>query len=174
MKALVVYESMYGNTARIARAIGSGLAEAGVLVTIAPIDAADAATTADTDLLVVGGPTHAHGLSSASTRDTAVKDRKNTFDEPTVGAGLREWLPAIAQGEGRPAAAFDTRIGGPPAWLTGSAAKHVGTALDDRGFSLACEPTSFLVTKRNELVDGEIERAERWGASVAAALSVAP
>lgn len=173
MKALVVYESMYGNTARVARAIGSGLAEAGVVVTIARIDAVEAATAADTDLLIVGGPTHAHGLSRASSRETAINDRKNTFDEPTLGAGLREWLPAIPLGEGRPAAAFDTRIDG-PAWLTGSAAKHVGAALRDRGFTLACEPTSFLVTKRNEPVEDEIERAERWGASVAAELSVAP
>lgn len=99
-----------------------------------------------------------------------MKDRKNTFDEPTLGAGLRGWLPAVPQGESRPAAAFDTRVGGPPAWLTGSAAKHVDAALRDRGFTLACEPTSFLVTKRNELVDDEIQRA---GSSVAEALSVA-
>lgn len=172
MKARVAYESMYGNTARIAGAIGSGLAETGIVVTIAGIDALDADATADADLLVVGGPTHAHGLSSESSRDTAVKDAKNTFDEPTVGRGLRAWLPELPDGEGRPAAAFDTRIGGAPAWLTGSAAKHVAKILASRGFRLVIEPECFLVTKRNELVDGELERAESWGASVGAALTV--
>ena len=68
MKALVVYESMFGNTAHIARAIGAGLAEGGVVVTIAKVDAVDADEVAGADLLIVGGPTHAHGLSSASSR----------------------------------------------------------------------------------------------------------
>ena len=70
MNALVVYESLYGNTARIAEAIGSGLAGAGLVVTVAGLGSGSVDGTAieEADLLVVGGPTHAHVLSSASSR----------------------------------------------------------------------------------------------------------
>lgn len=172
MKASVVYESMFGNTARIARAIGAGLAERGVVVTIGNVDAVDPDEIAVADLLIVGGPTHAHGLSRDSTRQTALDDEHNSFEEPTTGPGLRGWMDTLPDGAGRAAAAFDTRIGGAPAWLTGSAATHVAKRLEARGYRLAIEPGSFLVTRRNELVDGEVERAATWGSDVAGSMRV--
>lgn len=172
MKALVVYESMFGNTAHIARAIGAGLAEGGVVVTIAKVDAVDADEVAGADLLIVGGPTHAHGLSSASSRESALQDEHNAFDEPTTGPGLRGWLDTLPDGAGRGAAAFDTRIGGAPRWLTGSAAKHVGERLEAHGYRLVIDPESFLVTRHNALVDGEVDRATTWGSSVAVSVRV--
>ena len=171
MKALVVYESMFGNTAHIARAIGSGLVERGVVVTIARVDAVDADEVAGADLLIVGGPTHAHGLSNASTRESARQDEHETYEGP-VGPGLREWMDTLPAGAARAAAAFDTRIGGAPRWLTGSAAKHVDERLEKCGYRLVVEPESFLVTRHNELVDDEIERATTWGSSVAGSTRV--
>jgi hypothetical protein len=167
MRALVVYESMYGNTARIARGIGDGLAGAGVEVSVVAVD--DAGTEVDVDLLVVGGPTHAHGMSSSSTRLTAQSDEENAFDDPTVGAGLRGWFHEIPAGDGRHAAAFDTRLQH-AVLLTGSAAKGIAKRLSHHGFLVEHSPESFFVTKDNTLVDGEVERAEAWGATVARTL----
>jgi hypothetical protein len=146
--------------------------EGGLGVTVAGVGSIDDDAIEAADLLIVGGPTHAHGLSNASSRETARQDDRNTFDGPTLSPGLREWLPTVAEGDGRAAAAFDTRVGGAPVWLTGSAAKHVGKRLEARGYRLAVKPECFLVTRHNELVDGEIERARTWGASVAESLRV--
>jgi flavorubredoxin len=174
MKALVVYESMFGNTAHIARAIGAGLTERGVVVTISSVDGVVPDDVAGVDLLIVGGPTHAHGLSNDSSRQSAMRDGHNTFDEPTMGPGVRGWMDTLPDGANRAAAAFDTRIGGAPKWLTGSAAKHVAERLDAHGYRLVSEPESFLVTRHNELVDGEVERATTWGSGVASSLRVSP
>jgi hypothetical protein len=168
MDALVVYESMFGNTSRIANAIGQSLARHGLAVTVAGID--DVEDRAIPELLVVGGPTHAHGLSTTSTRATAVADRHNTFDEPTMGTGLRAWLSSMPDGQARAAAAFDTRIGGAPRWATGSAARRIGDLLGEHGYRLVLDPESFLVTRHNEMVDGEPERAGVWAEGLAGAL----
>ena len=70
MRALVVYESMYGNTHLVADAIAVGLAPLGA-VEVVPVGGATDAVLAGADLLVVGGPTHVHGMSSAMSRKGA-------------------------------------------------------------------------------------------------------
>jgi flavodoxin len=65
MRAVVVYESMYGNTHLVADAIGAGLSTA-FDVTVVPVSQASRAVMADAGLVVVGGPTHAHGMSRAA------------------------------------------------------------------------------------------------------------
>lgn len=171
MKALLVYESLYGNTARIARAVGDGLAERGLPPQVVGVDAIDRKALESAELLVVGGPTHAHGMSRASGRAQAAADEHNTFDSPTASAGVRELLATLPDGSDRAAAAFDTRIGGAPAFITGAASKGIARGLEDRGYRLVAHPESFLVTRHNELVEGEIEHAARWGASVAEAVA---
>ena len=89
--------------------------------------------------------------------------------DPAPEPGLREWLHDIPEGAARPAAAFDTRLHG-PALFTGSAAKHITNRLEDRGFQIAAEPESFFVTKDNELVAGEEDRAQAWAADTARVL----
>ena len=74
------------------------------------------------------------------------------------------WAPATRS------AAFDTRIGG-PVWLTGRASKGIARGLRSRGCQLIADPQSFLVTKANQLISGEVDRARRWGASLARAAS---
>jgi Flavodoxin len=166
MKALIVYESMYGNTAAVGNAIASSLRSRGLDVETQPVTKVDPGATADIDVLVVGGPTHVHGMSRSSTRKTAAEDDKNTFSEPTLEPGLREWLKRLPTGTSRLAAAFDTRID-KPAILTGSAAKGIGHRLEDRGFRLIVDPESFLVSGQNKLIDGELEHAATWGTEVA-------
>jgi hypothetical protein len=176
MRAVVVYESMYGNTHVIADAIGAGLAD-GFDVAVVRVTDVGSAALAEADLLVVGGPTHMHGMSRPSTRKAAVKAAQDAggqlaLEPDALRAGLREWLDSLGKNKVRAkAAAFDTRLQGPAAF-TGSAAKGVGKALRHHGYDLVAEPESFLVTKDNDLVAGERDRALTWGASLAATCSL--
>ena len=169
MKAVVVYESMYGNTHRVADAIGRGLAGSCEVVVVPVAEAAPALVT-DADLLVVGGPTHAHGMSRPSTRKAAVEQAKDPIDPAASGAGVREWLATVPPFSAT-SAAFDTRAGMAPALLTGRASKGLAKQLHQHGFGQVAEPESFLVDKENHLEPGEEERAEEWGARLAAAVT---
>ena len=171
MKALVVYESMYGNTAAVGEAIADSLRARGLEVEAALVSSFDPAETAEFDLLVVGGPTHVHGMSSSKTRSTAANDKKNTFPEPTLEPGLRTWVKQLPSGTDRLVAAFDTRID-KPVLLTGSAAKGIGRRLKGRGFRLVSEPESFLISTDNQLLDGELAHAAEWAREVAERASV--
>ena len=174
MQAVVVYESVYGNTSMVADAIGAGLRTAAVDVSIVPVSLAAPAVLAGADLVVVGGPTHAHGMSRASTRKAAVeaagKPGSNLKAEPdALSLGLREWFGSLGRYPAK-AAAFDTRLRGPAA-LTGRASKRVARLLRAHGFNLVMEPESFLVTKQNRLMPHEFTRAREWGTKLAAGIA---
>ena len=80
--------------------------------------------------------------------------------------GLRQWLAQRA-GEGRKAAAFDTRLDRSPK-LTGSAARGIARRLHGGGYELVGEPESFFVEDaEGPLAPGELERARAWGAQLA-------
>ena len=173
MKAVVIYESMYGNTHLVADAIGKGLSEAADVVVI-PVAEAEPALIDEADLIVVGGPTHAHGVSRPSTRKAAVaaaeKPGSNlAVDEDAEGPGLRDWFATLDWMSGR-AAAFDTRADAPAA-LTGRASKGIMRLLRHHGFTVVADPESFLVTKANHLEPDQEQRARDWGAELAAVLS---
>jgi hypothetical protein len=174
MRAVVVYESMYGNTHRIAEAIGAGL-EASCDVTVVPAAEASPAVLDGAGLVVVGGPTHVHGMSRAATRraagEAAAKpDSGLTLEPGALGPGLREWFGSLGRYPIK-AAAFDTRVHGPVV-VTGRASKEVTRLLRAHGFDVAGKPESFLVTNRSTLDAGETTRAYDWAANLAA--SVAP
>lgn len=174
MRAVVVFESMYGNTHHVADAIGTGLGES-FEVSVVPVAEAAPAVLADADLVVVGGPTHAHGMSRASTRRAAGEaaekpDSGLTMEPGAVGPGLREWFDSLGQYPVK-AAAFDTRIHG-PSMVTGRAGKGVARLLREHGFDLVAKPESFLVTTGNVLDPEETTRARDWAAKLAA--SIAP
>ena len=166
MKAVVVYESSYGNTAAIGEAIADTLRTEGVDVRAGSVDTIRPTEVAAIDLLIAGGPTHMHGMTRPSTRKAGAADTKNTYEEPTVVTGLREWLADVAPGVRRPAAAFDTRFD-KSVVITGSAAKGIAKRLEHLGFRLLVEPESFFVTNENRLVDGELEHAAAWARSLA-------
>jgi hypothetical protein len=181
MRAVVVYESMYGNTHLVAEAIGAGLGTA-FEVSVVPVAEADPAVLADAGLVVVGGPTHAHGMSRAATRKAAVEAADKPVSplhvEPgALGPGLRDWFGSLGQYPAQPvkAAAFDTRVHGPAA-LTGRASKGMTRLLFAHGFNVIAEPESFLVTKQDRLEPQETTRAREWGAKLAetVAPSLAP
>ena len=169
MRAVVVYESMYGNTHQIAEAIGAGLRTA-FDVRVVPVSRVSGEMIADAGLLVVGGPTHVHGMSRASTRKAAVEAADKPVGglrtEPdALGPGLREWFGSLGHYQGR-AAAFDTRVHAPAA-LTGRASRGVARLLREHGFDVVAEPESFLVTKHDRLEPHEQDRARAWGAELA-------
>jgi hypothetical protein len=174
MKAVIVYESMYGNTHSIADAVATGLRATIEDVAVVSATDADSTLARGADLLVVGGPTHARGLSRASTRKAALEaaDKPGselTMDAVADGPGIREWLASVAD-LGVPAAAFDTRFDGPPV-LTGRASRGLARKLRRLGCSLIADPESFLVTKQTQLKPGEEDRAREWGSSLAVRLS---
>lgn len=171
MRALIVYESMYGNTHLVANRIAEGLRDKACDVSVVPVSRATAEAAAGIDLIVVGGPTHMHGMTSSSTRriaaDAAVKPGSGVTLEPDAsGRGLREWLHDLGPAQATPAAAFDTRLEG-AAMLTGRASIGIARRLRRHGYHLVVPAESFLVTKHNTLPDGEDERARSWGAALA-------
>ncbi len=171
MRAVVVYESMYGNTHEIATAIGDGLRDGFDDVRVVPVGGADEGVDG-CDLVVVGGPTHAHGMSRESTRHQAVEDARTSddleVDPDAEGPGLRDWL-ATAPATGR-FAAFDTRVD-IAAILSGRASKGISRKLRHHGLEEVVDPESFLVTTDNELEPAEIERALDWGRQIARRLA---
>jgi hypothetical protein len=171
MRALVVYESMYGNTHVVASNIADGL-RATHEVTLVPVAGATADLVAGANLLVVGGPTHMHGLSSSSSRQMAAQAAAKpasglSLDPDACGPGLRDWLKGSGGLRVGPAlaAAFDTRFNGVPAF-TGHASRGIGRLLTRHGYPLIAAPESFLVGQQNTLLDGEASRARRWGAAL--------
>jgi hypothetical protein len=171
MQALVVHESMYGNTRVIASNIADGL-RADYEVTLVPVAEATPELVAGADLLVAGAPTHMHGLSSVVTRRmaarAAAKDGSGLRMDPDAGGpGLPEWLKDLGRRDGL-AAAFDTRINGIPA-ITGRASRAIARLLKRHGYRLAAAPQSFLVSWETTLLDGEADRARRWGMTIGAA-----
>ena len=168
MNTVVIYESLYGNTKAIAEAIAAGLQDGGDVALRSTLEEVDIAPA---DLIVIGGPTHAHGMSRASSRQIDEK-RAAPLPGTDTGLGLRETIQALPPGEGRPVATFDTRFD-KPAWLTGSAAAVAGKKLTKRGYRLIAEPESFMIEGgEGPLVAGEIDRARMWGKELTEILAI--
>lgn len=170
MRAVVVYESMYGNTHLVADAIAEGLRDAGDDVEVVPVEKASAAVLRNADMIVVGGPTHAHAMSRASTRHAAVEAAQKPestleIDPDAEGPGLRDWFDEQPTLPVR-AAAFDTRIDAPP-FFTGRASKGIAKRLRKHGCTLVAEPMSFLVSKDSHLLEHEADHARAWGKELA-------
>src|SRR5690348_13598182 len=98
MRVVIAYESMYGNTHQVAEAIAAGF-RPGHDVTVQPIGTVDP-TMPDIDVVIIGAPTHAHGLPRASSRRAAVESVHTKYEdhqlEPSaVEPGVREWLQRL-------------------------------------------------------------------------------
>lgn len=167
MRALVVYESMFGNTREVAHAVAKGLQES-MTTDLVEVGTAPTVLGDDISLLVVGGPTHAFGLTRPSTREDAANRVAGT---PLVstGTGLREWLGALGRTPNRiAAAAFDTKANRPR--LPGSAARAAHKRLRWLRFTTIAAPNSFYVADMTgPLIEGELDRAYRWGEALGSA-----
>ena len=161
MKAVVVYESLWGNTAAIARAIAEGIG--GGTPALSTTDATPEAI-AGADLIVAGSPILGFRLPSEQVRES-IRIKPGSAPRPPdlSHPPLRSWLEALPRGEGN-GAAFETKIRGP--W--GNATTAISKALKQAGYRPLGKPQGFIVKgKYGPLRDGEVERAREWGAELA-------
>jgi len=172
MRALIVYESSFGNTALVARAVWEGMFSRLVDVSLLEVQGAPGRLPDELELLVVGAPTQAFGMSRPATRADAQRQAGGAGHGPTTG--IREWLAELAPPERRVhAATFDTRIHSPH--VPGSAAVGAWRALNRAGFAVSAEAESFWVMGiRGPLRDGELDRAHSWGVGLTELLRVRP
>lgn len=166
LSALVVFESMFGNTAIVARAVAGGLTLEGVDVTLTDVSQAPLLDVVVQGLIVVGAPTHAFALSRPATRAEAVRQGASPAIAET---GVREWLIAGRHpvNEERLAATFDTRVT-KVRRLPKAASTRGARMLVRAGFRMVAQPAGFLVEGiEGPPVDGELERARAWGRHLA-------
>jgi len=145
MKTLVIYDSLHGNTKKIAQAIGDALAGETKVLHAGEANPAD---LKNHDLVFVGAPTHGGRPSPP----------------------MKEFLDKIpANGlEGVKVAAFDTRI--PKRWVRifGFAAGRIAKSLQGQGGTLIGSPEGFFVEgTEGPLREGELERAAAWAREIA-------
>jgi hypothetical protein len=163
--ALVVYESFWGNTAAIARAIAEGIGGARVLTT----DEATADLVAAADLVVAGAPVLGFRLPTEGMRSSLPRSEIQAPRPPDVShRSMRSWLEALPRGHGA-GAAFETRV----SWSPGGSIKGIGHGLAAAGFEVLGPGGKFVVTGRyGPLRDGEVERARAWGSELASRVAV--
>ncbi len=163
MKAIVVYESHWGNTAAVARAIAEGIGPDARLLTT---DEATGDAIAGVDLIVAGAPLMGFNLpTEAMLKNIASTANKDPTPPDLSHSSMRSWLEALPKGS-VPAAAFETRIW----WSPGSAAKAILKRLEAKGYRPAGKSERFVVEdKYGPLRGGELERARAWGAELAQA-----
>lgn len=162
MKAIVVYESHWGNTAAIARAIAAGIGAGAQALSTAE---ATPDVVAGADLLVAGAPLLGFSLPTAGMLKGLATPGQHKVPPDLAHPGMRAWLASLPRGAGR-CASFETRIW----WSPGSAAKTILNLLGERGYTPAAKPQKFIVKgSYGPLKEGELERAEAWGAALAAA-----
>ena len=125
----------------------------------------------DPDLIVVGGPTHIHGVTTERSRRAAVNSALTPV-EPSAreGQGVRDWLHDLEHVDGLRAAAFDTRAQGHKL-ITGAASRGIARRLRHHGYDVI-DTASFTVTDTaGPLEEGELDRARAWGAKLAGAVA---
>ncbi|MFV0632716.1 flavodoxin family protein [Demequina sp.] len=164
MDAIVVFESMWGNTAAVALAIAEGLgADAVALVT----DEATPERVAEAALVVAGAPVHALTLPSENSRAAAAaRDTPTSVPADVHHPSMRDWLSTVPPGP-RHFAAFETRIAGP---LGRGAAFAIGRSMSAAGYTPLDRAHGFTVTMRARtdkpaamLLAGQEREAHEWG-----------
>ncbi len=154
MKVTIVYDSVFGNTATIAKEMAQALGTEHTVKLLAVSEASDVSPEG-VDLLIVGSPTRGF--------------------RPTPA--IDEFAGGIASGNGHRAAVFDTRLDAeeihpaPLRWVInagGYAAQRIAQDLERHGFTIA-DSAGFLVTgTEGPLKAGEVERAREWARSLVA------
>jgi hypothetical protein len=164
MKAIVVYESLWGNTAAIAHAIAEGIGPQAEAMSTAE---ATGAAVADADLIVAGAPVLGFNLSTEQMRESIRANSRNAPAPPNLAhPSMRAWLAQLPAGHGR-AAWFETAIW----WSPSGARSGITRGLDRAGYGPVVKGQRFVVTGRyGPLRNGEVERARQWGAELALAM----
>jgi hypothetical protein len=165
MNVVVVYESLWGNTAAVARAIAEGIGEGAFACTT---DQATGSVVAHADLIVAGAPLLGFALPTDKMREGIRANPGRSPAPPDLAhPSMRSWLAQVPAGRAR-YAAFETRLRLSP----GSATDEIGRQLERAGYRAAAGAQRFIVKgKFGPLRDGELERARRWGSELARAMS---
>ena len=146
MKALIVYDSVYGNTEKIARTVAEAITPSSE-VKILRAGETNTSELADFDLLIVGSPTH------GGRPTPAIQDLLNKVPHTSL--------------KGVNVAAFDTRSQAKPARVFGNAARRIAGKLTKGGGVLIVSPEGFFVTgTKGPLKEGELERAATWAKGI--------
>ncbi len=146
MKALIVYDSVYGNTEKIARAMAEAIAPGGE-VKVLRASEADLSELSSADLVIAGCPTHGGRPTSA------MQGFLNKVPESSL--------------QGITAAAFDTRVSAKWVKILGFAAGKIADSLKKKGAALIASPEGFFVEgKEGPLKEGELERAAGWAKGI--------
>ncbi|HVP27465.1 MAG TPA: flavodoxin domain-containing protein [Candidatus Bathyarchaeia archaeon] len=147
-KALIVYHTEFGNTEKIAKAMAEGIRTQGVDVDCLKTNEANASKIGEYDLLALGGPTHAFGISKP------VKDFLKQLENTNLS--------------GKKAFAFDTKM---KSRLAGSAAKGIEKKLQKLGMTIVTPHASAIVKGREgPLEEGTEEAFKQVGVSLAKSL----
>jgi len=162
LRAVLVNESMFGNTREVAEAIAAGLS-AHLRVELSDAASGPDADPARWDLIVAGAPTHAFSLSRPSTRADAMKQGGT---DGSVQKGLREWPSQLTPpAAGQPFASFDTRVVAARR-LPGSASRKTARMARALGFEVIGRESFWVSGTPGPLLVGELERARQWGTSL--------
>jgi hypothetical protein len=170
MRAVVIYESMFGDNQQVARAIAAGLAEGGVAAEAIEVGVAPTEIGQEVDLLVVGSPNHAWSMPRPSTRQSAAEQAEGPL--VSRGIGVREWLGSARLPRDLRTVAYDTRGSHPKAVV---AMDHASTSIEKGlaklGGSRLVPAEHFRVADmQGPLEPGEPERAHAWGVTLAGLL----
>jgi len=154
LKALIIYDSKFGNTEKIARAIGEAITPLGKVKVVQAGDA-NPSELSSIDFLIVGSPTHA-GRATRATKEFLKKIPANALENVGV-------------------AAFDTRFSAEDKGIgvrillrvLGYAAGRMANRLEHKGGHLAAEPEGFIVEdSEGPLKKGELEQAAIWAKKI--------
>lgn len=162
MQAVVVYESFFGNTAAVARAIADGIGPDAAAMTT---DDATADVVAQADLVVVGAPVLGFRLPTDAVRAGLLRETGAPTPPDTAHRSMRAWLEGVPKGKAR-VAAFETRFRFSPGGSIGT----ITHELERAGYRPVAKGQKFLVTgKYGPLKTGELQRARQWGVELATA-----
>lgn len=169
MPAVVVFETLFGNTALIAGKVAEGYGDGSVALTT---DEVTPPVIAQADILIVGGPTHSMSIPTEDSLDFVARHRHREGSSLKRGGPLlREWLDGLEHAEG-PVAAFDTRYRGPDGR---GGSSSILRRLRAAGYHHIVPAEGFYVEQVGEqpedgarLLEGELARAQAWGESIAA------
>jgi flavorubredoxin len=147
-KAIVIYDTKFGNTEKIAKALAEGMKQKGIDVDCVNVKEIQIGKLNEYDLLAIGGPTHAFGLSKPM----------KAFLEEVKGTDLR----------GKKAFAFDTKL---RSRFSGSAGRKIEKRLGKlRMIVVRPHASAIFNSKEARLEEGAEETFRQIAAEIAASL----
>ena len=150
MNSLIIYDSLYGNTEKIAMAMGEE-----IKAKVKNVNETSNEDFKGLDLLIVGSPTHG-GRAKPSLQVFLDQIPENTLKNIKVAAFDTRFLEKDVN--------FALRL---LIKTIGYAAPKMAALLQNRGGKLIVEPESFIVVKKEgPLKEGEIERVKNWGKEI--------